>query len=295
MPMKTNYHTHSNFCDGKASVEEMILDGIESGFDILGFSSHAAYPFESDWHIKLDKYDAYVSCVRSLAEKYKDKIQVMLGFEADYLPIILDPRPELYEKFGADYLIGSVHYVINFDNPSKEGFPQNGCAIPYNCFAIDGTVKEVGQGIINMFDGNGRLAVQSYYALQRDMALFGKFDIIGHPDIIRKRNSILNFFNPADEWYKNEVIATAKAFAKSGKVVEINYGGIPRGTMKDTYPGLGFLKLLCKLNVPVTISADAHDKGQLNNGYDYALKQAKAAGYNEIHYLQDGSWKSYQI
>ena len=38
--IKTNYHTHSTFCDGKNTPEEMVLKAIEDNFDILGFSSH---------------------------------------------------------------------------------------------------------------------------------------------------------------------------------------------------------------------------------------------------------------
>ena len=35
--MKQNLHTHSIFCDGKDTIEEMTLEAISKGFDILGF------------------------------------------------------------------------------------------------------------------------------------------------------------------------------------------------------------------------------------------------------------------
>ncbi len=38
--MKQNLHTHSIFCDGKDTIEEMTLEAISKGFDILGFSGH---------------------------------------------------------------------------------------------------------------------------------------------------------------------------------------------------------------------------------------------------------------
>ena len=43
--IKTNYHTHTEFCDAKNTAEEMVLAAIEKNFSILGFSSHAMYPF----------------------------------------------------------------------------------------------------------------------------------------------------------------------------------------------------------------------------------------------------------
>ena len=31
--MLTNYHTHTTFCDGQSTVEEVVLTAIEKGFD----------------------------------------------------------------------------------------------------------------------------------------------------------------------------------------------------------------------------------------------------------------------
>ena len=43
--IKTNYHTHTTYCDGVNTAEEMIQSAIEKRFSILGFSSHSIYPF----------------------------------------------------------------------------------------------------------------------------------------------------------------------------------------------------------------------------------------------------------
>ena len=42
--MKTNYHTHTVWCDGKDTPESMIKAAIGKGFDVIGFSSHSSYP-----------------------------------------------------------------------------------------------------------------------------------------------------------------------------------------------------------------------------------------------------------
>ena len=36
-----NLHTHSTYCDGKDTLEEMILSAIEQGFQSVGFSGHS--------------------------------------------------------------------------------------------------------------------------------------------------------------------------------------------------------------------------------------------------------------
>ena len=42
--MKTNYHMHTVWCDGRNTVEVMIRAAIDRGFDEIGFSSHARLP-----------------------------------------------------------------------------------------------------------------------------------------------------------------------------------------------------------------------------------------------------------
>ena len=40
MKLKANYHTHTLFCDGTASPEDMVKQALRLGFDHLGFSGH---------------------------------------------------------------------------------------------------------------------------------------------------------------------------------------------------------------------------------------------------------------
>ena len=36
-----NYHTHTTYCDGKSTPEEIVLEAIRLGMDTIGFSGHA--------------------------------------------------------------------------------------------------------------------------------------------------------------------------------------------------------------------------------------------------------------
>ena len=47
----TNYHTHSTYCDGKASPREMVDFAVAHGFTALGFSGHSPLPFENTYSI----------------------------------------------------------------------------------------------------------------------------------------------------------------------------------------------------------------------------------------------------
>lgn len=265
--IKTNYHTHTNFCDGNDSPEAMVQAAIEKDFQILGFSGHSMFPYESEWHIPLNKYQAYADEVTRLKNIYKDKIKILLGFESDFYPGYVVPKMKDFEKYNIDYLIGSVHYI--YFSPEKK-------------FTVDGSSQEVAKGIEEIFHGNGKLYVQTYFDLQRQMVSSGDFQIIGHCDLVRKRNSILHFFDESEDWYKRELESTALAFAHSGKIVEINTGGMARGALQDTYPSDYFLSLLKKYDIPIMINSDAHSIDTLDFGYDFAQNKACKAGFSAL-------------
>lgn len=283
---KINLHTHSNFCDGKNSPEEMICAAIEKNFDILGFSGHCLYPLSSEfyrtpddeWHIRQENLENYVKEINKLKEKYKNQIQILLGFEADYFedPKIGSAIPDfnLYKPLNPDYLIGSVHFVN-----TEKGF-----------YTVDHTAENVQKNLIKLY-GNpqtGKIdekkAVHDYFEAERQMLKKGNFSILGHADLIRKRNGILKFFDESENWYKEEVKLTAKEIAAAGVVVEINSGAIARGQMDDFYPSEYFLKLLYDLNVPVCVDSDAHNTKDLDCAFERAAQHAKKIGYKEFTY-----------
>ena len=46
--IKTNYHTHSTWCDGRYSTKEMILAAIEKVLHILAFQAMQCTPFRQN-------------------------------------------------------------------------------------------------------------------------------------------------------------------------------------------------------------------------------------------------------
>lgn len=277
---KANFHTHTTFCDGRSSAEEMVQSAIAKGFDLLGFSSHCMYPFSSSWHIPVNNVEAYCAEIRRLKEACKDKIEIRLGFEADYIPDITCPDKNAdYRDFQPDFLIGSVHYIV------KEG----------GNFTVDDSADTVRANIAKFYTRNGdwstldsRSYVHDYFEAERLMLEKGNFDIIGHPDLIRMRNCRLGIFNENDSFYKEEVKLTADAIARAGVIAEINTGAIARGNMDALYPSDYFLGLLFERGVPVCINSDAHDAINLDAAFDRAAETAKKTGYKELSYPSAG-------
>ena len=99
----SNYHTHSTFCDGKDTPEEMVLEAIRLGCSEIGFSGHSYTDFDETYCMSIEGTKQYKKCIRELAEKYRDRIRILLGVEQDYF----SNAP----TDGYDYVIGSVHYI----------------------------------------------------------------------------------------------------------------------------------------------------------------------------------------
>ena len=270
--LKTNYHTHSTLCDGHDSPEKIIKAAIKKKFDILGFSGHSMYPFASTWHIPPNNHQLYADTIKSLKEKYKDKIKILLGFEADYIPSMCSPTFERFKAFKPDFLIGSVHYIVN-----EKGF-----------FTVDEPAEGVKAGLEKNFNGNGKKLVQEYFYLEREMLRNCDFTILGHPDLVRVRNAKLNFFDENDLWYKNELKELVKEIKKRDVVVEINTGAIARKTMNDTYPSSYLLELLKNAGARITINSDAHTADGLDSAFDFAQEKARKAGFTECAVIKKG-------
>ncbi|MCM1320649.1 MAG: histidinol-phosphatase [Bacteroides sp.] len=276
---KTNYHTHTTFSDGENTIEEIIQTAVNKHFSEIGFSDHAMFPLSAAGYIAEESYDACCAEIRRAAELYADRISVKLGFEADFLSAYTSPDKKRYSRFAPDYLIGSLHFLWDPEKSAAASAAPDANNIPRGFFAVDNTAEELAGGIASVFGGDGKKAVQTYFALEREMIKNYDFDIIGHIDLIKKLNSRVRFFDKTEAWYTRELEATAAAIAGTGKIVEINTGGMARGTVRETYPSADFLRILRKKNIPLIINADAHQAEKIDFAFDIALQTALEAGY----------------
>jgi histidinol-phosphatase (PHP family) len=252
--MKTNYHTHTTWCDGKDSAESVVLAAIEKGFSEIGFSSHAMLPERDEtWVLTPEKAPRYAEEIRALAEKYAGRIRVLCGVEADFIPGGACPDRAVYAAMAPDYLIGSVHFVVAAD----------GARVP-----VDHTPELLAAGIRDHFGGSAERFVRAYFAQERVMAARFDFDVVGHADLVRKFNVKHPYFSETADWYLEELEATADALAASGKIVEVNTGAIARGWLDDAYPSPALRALLRARGVRFILSADAHSADAVDGAFD---------------------------
>lgn len=230
-----NYHTHTRYCDGKDSPEELVLEAIRLGCEELGFSGHSYVPFD-DCCMTPEGTENYKREIRALREKYAGQIKLLLGVEQDYY----SPMPT--EDY--DYVIGSVHYVL-----------KDGEYLPVDLS------RESQIALVNEhYAGDFYAFIEDYYALVGDVAEKTGCDIVGHFDLITKFNEDGSLFDTAHPRYRAAALKALDRLCAAPVLFEINTGAIARGYRTTPYPEPFLLKELQRRQKQLILSSDCHDR-----------------------------------
>ena len=246
--MLYNYHTHTTYCDGKNTAEEMVQKAIELGLSELGFSGHSYTEFDLEPCMTREGTEEYKKEITRLKEKYKDKIKILLGIEYDY-----HSEGPLH---GYDYILGSVHYIL------KDG--------EYLCIDY-GRQKQI-DAVNKYYNGDFYAYIEDYYKTVADLYNKLKCDIIGHFDLITKYNEDGKLFDTQHPRYIAAWKAAAQAIIKTPAVVEINTGGIARGSVSHSYPSNEIIDYFKENGKKMIFSSDCHNKDFLLCEYDTVKK-----------------------
>jgi histidinol-phosphatase (PHP family) len=264
----SSLHTHTIFCDGKDDIETMCSAAHAKGLTAIGFSAHAPIEkagFKTHWNMPEDRLDAYINEVQVARQRWEGKLTVYLGLEMDYIKGLRSALDKDITGLPLDYLIGSVHFLV----------PPRGAP-----FTIDGPVAEVEKGLQEGYGGDGEALMNVYWDAVAEMVSLGGFDIVGHLDLIKKRNMENRWFNREGAAYQQRTAEIAQAISAAGLIVEVNTGGLNRGHYAETAPALPILRQLRQHDVPVIITADAHRTQTLDGHYPTACQTLIDSGYN---------------
>jgi histidinol-phosphatase (PHP family) len=274
--MLTNHHTHSLYSDGSSQPEEYIQQAITEGFHILGFTEHSPLPFENSFSFRKENKEEYITLMQNLKQKYSSQIAVYSGMEMDYIPGMSESFGKVKADYNLDYLIGSVHLVRPEDNEEL--------------WFTDGPNYETyDKGLNELFAGDIKKAVTTYYHQLNEMIETQQFDIIGHFDKIKMHNRD-RFFREDEHWYQALVSETLQLIQDRDIIVEVNTRGIYKKRSETTYPGLDILKQMKTLRIPVMVNSDAHKPHELGLEFDYGFSLLKEAGIGEVVYFKGNGW-----
>lgn len=227
-------HTHSCFCDGENTPEEMVLAAIEKGLECIGICAHSPVDFDRDYFLPAERFGEFQAEMARLKAKYADRIEVLCGLELDIFSDV--------DSSGFDYIIGSVHYV------EADG----------DYISVDESFDILRNGCEKHFGGDYLALAERYYATLGCVAEKTGCDIIGHFDLITLNNDGNRMFVENNPRYVSAWKAAADALLESGKVFEINTGAQCKGRREVPYPAPAIQDYITARGGRFIRNSDAH-------------------------------------
>ena len=227
--MICNYHTHTHRCGhAKGEEREYIEKALAEGLTTIGFSDHIPMPFpdgyQSGFRCKLEKLDDYVNTLLALREEYRDRINILIGFEAEYYPELFSAMMKMLSPYPIDYLIMGQHFVGN-----ERGEVYNGGAFTNE----DKLIRYVDQVI--------------------EGAKTGAYTYFAHPDLI-------NYAGENEELYKSEMRRLCTEFKALNVPLEFNLLGFEEHRI---YPRDSFWSIVAEVGNDVILGCDAHQPSKV--------------------------------
>ncbi len=269
------YHSHSFFCDGKNSIDQMVQSAFDKGMAAIGISSHAPLKIENPWSLKLEETDNYYKEIDQAKIKYSNKIMVFKSLEIDFIPGLTYDFDFFRKGGNLDYTIGSIHLVLS---------PQTN-----KIWFIDGEKKQCIDSLQDAFNGNVRMAIEQFYAQTREMILQQKPTIIGHLDKVMMHLTDQGIDTQSD-WYLDQIEQTLNLIKLQGCIVEVNTRGIYRKKHPTTFPSPDILKQMLNREIPIVISTDAHHVDDLTAEYQSTRLNLIQMGFRHQSYFDGKTW-----
>lgn len=259
--MIQNMHTHTTFCDGKDTPEEMVRAAIEYGLSSIGFSSHANTVFHDSCEMH-GRVAEYKKEIERLKAAYSGTIDVYLGVELDpYSVSVMDAS-------GYDYRIASVHYTT--------------CQGEKICY--DYSIAHSEDAIKRLCGGSGLEYARLYFEEMANMPKRLDADFVGHFDILTKyEEKAPHLFDTGAKEYRKMALDALDAVREKFTFFEVNAGPIPRGYRKTPYPAPFILDRMRELGCKMLITTDCHNKNMLTSGFDESVELLRAHGFSEIY------------
>lgn len=267
-----SYHTHTNFSDGKNTLDEMLSQAVALGWKEIGISDHLivhknilkssfyhdsqkrgiANIYRESFEQALKDFSQHSQFVRETAAKYP--LKVYLGYETDFF--IYKGWESAFKDFikelDYDYLISGNHYFMSEDGETI-----------YDISTFRLTSSNNQNNTFETF-------LKRHYQTIEKAVQSGFFTFLAHLDYVRycpMTHQILML----DEQFK-----IVQKLKNCGMACELSTKGLRR--IDDFYPSLPVLKELIRQNIPILISDDAHSCAELGMDFDKAEKLLQREG-----------------
>lgn len=262
------------FCDHATGSLESILDSAaEQGVKIFGVTEHAPrlgerflYPDERSWGWSVatleEKFQEYFETLDQLISTYAGDLEVLRGFEIEVVPGSewASIMREYRERYKAEYIVGSVHYVDDI--------------------SIDSFTPDF-EDALSHFGGLEGLAC-AYYERVAEMVFEIRPEIVGHLDLIRKfGHKYGDVDTPA---IRSAAMTALQEIKLRGGILDVNTAGY-RKNLGHPYPAPWIIREAAALGIPFAFGDDSHNAKEVNAGVDQARDYLLAHGVQKITQL----------
>ncbi|EEH38687.1 histidinol-phosphatase [Paracoccidioides lutzii Pb01] len=276
--MPFTHHSHSGqFCEGHArnSLEEVIQTALAKKMRVIALSEHMPreqqdfYPEEIEANGTeaglIANEAAYFKEAQRLREKYVSKINILIGFESDWIrPSSLKWIRESLARFPFDFFVGSVHHVhtvpIDFDTQFYH------------------KAREIAGGTDEKLFGD-------YFDAQLAMLRAIKPPVVGHFDLIRLKSDDpeRSFKQWPGIWKK--ILRNLDYVAEYGGLLELNSASLRKG-MSEPYPKAEICQEFLARNGRFCLSDDSHGVDQVALNYHRVLDFIEEVGITTLYSLE---------
>lgn len=247
--MIANYHTHTYFCrHASGSIREYAEYAVQRGLEVLGFACHSPQPFPGDYYsgfrMKREEQEAYVREILAVREEFRGRLNILIGYEAEYYPKLFRSLLDMLNKYPCDYIIMGQHYIGNEYDDEESEHVWSTDSIEF----VRRYVRQVTEGM--------RLGVYTYVA---------------HPDM-------LGYSGNTDE-YLALMSEICRASLETDTPLELNLLGLSDGRC---YPNKDFFRMVGEYGCRVVIGCDAHSPERVADPDEYrrAMEMAELFSLN---------------
>lgn len=263
-----NFHSHTQFCDGREPMARMAEQALACGMKHYGFTPHSPIPLPSSCNMSALSVDDYIAEFRRLKEMYEGKLNLYLSMEIDCLGDKWGASDPYFDRLPLDYRLSSVHFVST---------PDGGKEID-----VDGRPHQFIGKMSQYFDNDIRYVVDAFYARTLGMIEKGGFDILGHFDKIGFNASAFSPGIEDEPWYKRHIDDVIDAVRPTDIIVEVNTKAYPPqvgATAEEIaayeprlFPSPHVIRRLVSAGIPIAVNSDAHYSSRITAGRDAAFE-----------------------
>lgn len=262
-----DYHLHTaTSADGHATVAEYCARADTLGLSEIAITNHMNLR-DARYHLTPATLCEVEKEIRTCRSAYPH-LSVRLGIEVDYFDdleeTLAELLPEYAEAVGGrlDFVMGAVHVMRGVRFASKK-------------------TAHI------LLEGADPLPIfRDYFDLSVRAVRSGLFDVIAHPDLIKRFSGLHNPTVPFDA-YEEEALALVGALVECDVGIEVNVKGLTH-PIGEIYPSRRFLSHYVKAaraagrEPTVVLGTDAHRPEQLGMYLDRGADLLHSADLHEI-------------